>query len=119
MHGSDGETIAHLFERDVGAGLHLLGSELGLAEDQRQRHGEAGGMRRANEFLRVRTRLALKAAGEAIWIVFERAAFGRDRALAVLDAALPFGRSGCRRHYEAPCVVRGSPIRWPTPHHGE
>jgi hypothetical protein len=41
------------FSSDVGLGFHLLGGELGLAEDQRQRHGEAGRMRRADQLLRV------------------------------------------------------------------
>src|SRR6202035_992523 len=104
MHGSDGKPIADFFERDVGLGLHLLSGELGLAQYQRQRHGETGGMRRADQLLRVRARLALEAAGEAVWIVLERAALGRNRALAVPDATLPFGRSGCRGHTRLPRV---------------
>src|ERR1700682_4657257 len=98
MHGGDGKTIALLFKRDVGFGLHLLGGELGFTEDQRQRHGETGGMRRPDQLFRVRARLALETAGEAVGIILQRAALGRDRALAVLDTALPFGRSECRWH---------------------
>ena len=93
MHRGDGKTVALLFQRDVGLGLHVLGGELGLAQDQRQRHGETGGVRRADQLFRVGAGLALEAAGEAVGIIIQRAALGRDRALAVLDAALPFGGS--------------------------
>src|SRR5258708_845837 len=98
VHGGDGKTLALLFQRDVGLGLHLLGGELGFAEDQGQRHGETGGMRGPDQFLRVGARLALKTAGEAVRVFLERAALGGNRALAVLDTALPFGRSQCRWH---------------------
>src|ERR1700716_3421005 len=104
MDRGDGEAIALLFQRDIGPGLHLLGSEFGFAEDQRQRHGETGGVRRADQLLRVRARPALEAAGEAIGIILERAAFGRDSTLAVLDAALPFRRSISRRHTRLPAM---------------
>ena len=87
----DGKPVALLFQRDVGLGFHLLGGELGFAQDQRQRHGEAGGMRGADQFFRVGAGLAFEAAGEAVGVIVQRAALGRDRALAVLDAALPFG----------------------------
>ena len=93
MHRGDGKTVALLFQRDVGLGLHVLGGELGLAKDQRQRHGETGGVRRADQLFRIGAGLALEAAGEAVGVIVQRAALGRDRALAVLDAALPFGRS--------------------------
>ena len=56
------------------------------------------GMRRADQFFGVRARFALEAAGEAVGVIGERAALGRNRALAVLDAALPFGRTMGRRH---------------------
>jgi hypothetical protein len=52
----------------------------GLPENKRQRHGEARGMRRADELFKVAAGLALEAAAEAIGIVLERAALGRDRA---------------------------------------
>ena len=93
MHRGDGKTVGYFLQRDVGLGFHLLGGELGFAQDQRQRHGETGGMRGADQFFRIGAGLALEAAGEAIGIIAQRAALGRDRALAVLDAALPFGRS--------------------------
>ena len=93
MNRGDRKTVAYFLQRDVGLGFHVLGGELGFAQDQRQRHGEAGGMRGADQFFRIGAGLALEAAGEAVGIVAERAALGRDRALAVLDAALPFGRS--------------------------
>src|ERR1700733_8989296 len=55
-------------------------------------------MRSPDQFLGIRARLAFEAAGKAIGIVLQRAALGRNCALAVLDAALPFDRSECRRH---------------------
>ena len=70
MHGCDGKTVALLLERDVGAGLHLLGGELGFAEDQRQRHGETGSMGRPDQLFRVRARLALETAREAVRVIF-------------------------------------------------
>ena len=93
MHRGDRKTVALFFQRDIGFGFHVFGSELGFAEDQRQRHGETGGVRRADQFFRVGAGLALEAAGEAVGIIIQRAAPGRDRALAVLDATLPFGGS--------------------------
>jgi hypothetical protein len=91
MHRGDGKTVGHFLQRDVGLGLHVLGGELGLAKDQRQRHGEAGGVGGADQLFRVGARLAFEAAGEAIRIIAQRTALGRDRALAVLDTTLPFG----------------------------
>jgi hypothetical protein len=46
---------------------------------------------RPDEFLGIGAGFALEAAAETIGIVLERAALGRDRAFAVLDAALPDG----------------------------
>src|SRR5262249_46508791 len=89
--GGDGVAVGHLIERDFGRGRHVLGGELGLAENERQRHGEASGVCRPDEFLGIGAGFALEAAAETIGIVLERAALGRDRAFAVLDAALPDG----------------------------
>jgi hypothetical protein len=36
VHGSNGEAVGHLFERDFGRALHALGGELGLAENERE-----------------------------------------------------------------------------------
>jgi hypothetical protein len=36
VHGSNGEAVGHFFERDFGRGLHALGGELGLAENERE-----------------------------------------------------------------------------------
>src|SRR6266699_6197578 len=74
-------------------GLHALGGQLGLAENERQSHREAAGMRRADELFGLDAGLALEAAAEAVGIVLERAALGRDGAFAVLDSAPPDGRS--------------------------
>ena len=51
MNRGDRKTIALLFQRDVGLGLHVFGGELGFAQNQRQRHGEAGSLRRADQLL--------------------------------------------------------------------
>src|SRR5580698_10206580 len=70
-------------------------------------------MRGPDQFFRVRARFTFEAAGEAVGVVVQGAALGRDRALAVLDTALPFGRSGCRRHGDAPSASMGAPF-WRT-----
>src|ERR1700738_2061418 len=114
VHRGDGKTLALLFQRDVSLGLHLFGGELGFAEDQGQRHGKTGGMRGADQFLRVGARLALEAAGEAVRIILERAALGRNRALAVPDTALPFGRSGSRWHIFLLTLSVGCTSHWPV-----
>jgi tripartite-type tricarboxylate transporter receptor subunit TctC len=62
MHGGDGEAVGDLVERDLGGGVHALGGELGLAEDQRQRHGEAAGMGGADQLLGIGAGLAFEAA---------------------------------------------------------
>src|SRR5438132_13316267 len=93
MDGGDGKAVGPFIEADFGRRLHTLGSELGLAEYERQRHRKASGMGRADELFGIGAGLALEAAAEAIGIVLERAALGRDGAFAVLDSALPDGRS--------------------------
>ena len=50
-------------------------------------------MRSADELFRIGSGLAFEAAAEAIRIIFERAALGRNSAFAVLDSALPDGCS--------------------------
>jgi len=85
--------VAHLVKRDLGGRLRALGSETRLAQNERQRHGEAGGVSGADQFLRVAAGLALEPAGETVGIGLQRAALGRDRAFAVLDAAAPGGRT--------------------------
>ena len=50
-------------------------------------------MRSAEELFRIGSGLAFEAAAEAIRIIFERAALGRNSAFAVLDSALPDGCS--------------------------
>ena len=47
------ETKADVTLEKVGLGFHMLGGELRFTENQRQRHGETGGMRGADQFFRV------------------------------------------------------------------
>ena len=68
MHRGNLKAVADLFKGDIRLGFHLFGSELGFAEDQRQRHGEASGVRGADQFFRIGARLALETAGEAVGI---------------------------------------------------
>jgi acetolactate synthase I/II/III large subunit len=49
MHGSNGEAVGHFFDRNFGRGLHALGGELGLAENERQNHREVASVRAADE----------------------------------------------------------------------
>jgi hypothetical protein len=60
-----------------------------LAENERQRHGEAAGMGGADQLLGIGARKSFEAAGKAVRVGFERAALRRDLALAILDAARP------------------------------
>ena len=91
MDRRDGETALYFFQRDLGGRFQFFGGELCLAQDQRQRHGEAAGVRRADQLLRVRARHPLKPAGEAVGMRLQGAALGRDRAFAVLESAAPNG----------------------------
>ena len=59
-------------------------------------------MGRADQFLGIGAGLALKAAGKAVGLVLDRAAFGGNRALAVLEAAAPNCCSECCRHFPSP-----------------
>jgi hypothetical protein len=76
VDGSDGKAVCHFFERNFGRGLHALGGELGLAENERERHGEASGVRCADQLFGTGAGLALEAAAEAVRIILERAALG-------------------------------------------
>ena len=58
--------VAHLVKRDLGGRLRALGSETRLAQNERQRHGEAGGVSGADQFLRVAAGLALEPAVETV-----------------------------------------------------
>src|SRR5271163_379229 len=97
MNRGDGEAVRDLVQRDLGLGFHMLGLQLGFAQNERQRHRETTGVGGADQLLRVRAGLPLETAGKAVWIFVERAALCRDGALAVPDAAFPDGRS--KRHH--------------------
>src|SRR3974390_2855335 len=106
MHGGDGEPVRDLLESNLSGCLHPFRSEFGLAQYERQRHREAAGVGRADEFFWVGARLALETAAEAVRIVLQRTALGRDRALAILEAALPDGRSvGFHSQFSLNCFV--------------
>src|SRR5882762_631169 len=107
MYGSNGKAIGHFFERDFGRSFHVLSSELGLAENERQSHREAASVRGADELFRIGSGLAFEATAEAIRIIFERAALGRNSAFAVLDSALP---DGCSMGFHP-----RSSLLWPSP----
>ena len=76
MHRGDGKAVADLFKRDICLGFHLLGSELGLTKDQRQRHGETSRVCGSDQLLRVGTWFTLETAGEAVGVLFQGAALG-------------------------------------------
>src|SRR5262245_23910081 len=115
MDGCNGKAVSRFIEADFGICLHALSSELGLAEDERQRHREASGMRRADQLLGTGTRLTLEAAAQAVGIVPERAALGRDCAFAVLESALPHGRSMGFHLKHSPLW----PCPWPLDHYSK
>src|SRR5882724_7197293 len=91
-----GEAVVFFLQRDLGLGVHLGGGEAGLPQDQRKRHGEAARMGGADQLFRIGAGLAFETGGETIRIFFQRAAFGGNRTLAVLETALPFCRAICR-----------------------
>src|SRR5580704_3383955 len=71
----------------------LLRHEVRHVEQSDERPGETGGVSRPKQFLRIGTGLFTVAAEESVGIGFQRVAFGRDRALAFTQAAVPGGRS--------------------------
>src|SRR5665811_2382615 len=87
--GGDGEAVTLLVESDFRGCLHLVGGELCLAEDQRQRHREAAGVRRADQLLGIGAGLAFEACGKAVGVFLECSALGRNCSLSVLDPAAP------------------------------
>ena len=91
MNLGDGEAVAALHQIDVGLGVHLLGGHAGFAENGRQRNGKAACMGRAQHFFRIGAGSAFEAGDEAIRVALQRAALCRNRADAVLKAALPGG----------------------------
>src|SRR6476619_8572343 len=93
MDRGDGKAIAVLVDDDFRFAVDLLRLEVRHAEQSDERHGETGGMSRPKQFLRIGARLFTVAAEERIGIGFQRAALGRDRALAFTQAAVPVGRS--------------------------
>jgi hypothetical protein len=96
MNFGDGEAIVLFFQGDIGLGVHLISGEAGFAQNQRQGHGEAASMGGANQFFRIGAGLAFEAAGKAIRIILKRAALGGNRALAILEPAMPDGSSKSR-----------------------
>src|SRR5258705_13555174 len=93
MDRGDGKAVAVLVDDDFRFAVDLLRLEVRHAEHSDERHGETGGMSRPKQFLRIGARLFAVAAEERIGIGFQRAALGRDRALAFTQTAVPGGRS--------------------------
>src|SRR3981189_3188562 len=98
MDGRNGKALTLLFKSNFSLGLRMLSGKFGLAEDPRQRHGETGSMRGTDQLFGVRTWLVFEATAEPIGIIRQCAALGRDCALSVPNAPLPFGPAECRRH---------------------
>src|SRR4029077_9226648 len=93
MDRGDGKATAVLVDDDFRFAVDLLRHEARHAKQSDERHGETGGMSRPKQLLRIGTRLFTVAAEERVGIGFQRAALGRDRALAFTQAAVPGGRS--------------------------
>src|ERR1700738_1862969 len=93
MDRGDGKAIAVLVDDDFRFAVDLLRHEIRHAEQPDERHGEAGGVSRPKQLLRIGARLFTVAAEERVGMGFQRAALGRDRALAFAQAAVPGGRS--------------------------
>ena len=95
MDGGDGEAAFDLFEGDFGRGVHLLGDEFGLAQDEGERHREAARVGGGDELFGVGAALALEAAGEAVGVRLQGAALGRDAPLPSFRP--PFQAADARR----------------------
>ena len=76
MDCGDCIAIGEFVERDFGCGLDGVGNHARLTEYQRKRHGEAAGMRCAQQLLRIGARAAFKASGEPIGRVLQYAGLG-------------------------------------------
>jgi len=94
VDGRDGKAVVHLVQRDFGLGVQALGDHARFGQDVRQRHGEAAGMGRAQQFLGVGAGRVAEAGVETIGLVLERAALRGDRAFAGLQVARPGGGCG-------------------------
>src|SRR6202045_807518 len=93
MDRGDGKAVAVLVDDDFRFAVDLLRYEVRHAEQSDERHGETGGMSRPKQLLRIGARLFTVAAEERVGIAFQRAALGRDRALAFTQATVPGARS--------------------------
>src|SRR6266566_1498133 len=96
MDRGDGKAIAVLVDDDFRFAVDLLRHEVRHAEQSDERHGETGGVSRPKQLLRIGARLFTVAAEERVGIGFQRAALGRDRALAFTETAVPGGISVSR-----------------------
>src|SRR5262249_10512197 len=85
----DAPAAAFLCDREIGLGLEPLRRLAGAAELKRQRHGEAAGMRRGDQFLRVGALAVAEERGERIRRLAQRAALRGQAATAVLARAVP------------------------------
>src|ERR1700758_5250557 len=93
MDRGDGKAIAVLVDDNFRFAVDVLRHEVSHAEQSDERHRETGGMSRPKQLLRIGARLFTVAAEERVGIGFQRAALGRDRALALTQAAAPGGGS--------------------------
>src|SRR4051794_33771539 len=82
-----------LFQRDLRRRVHLFGGELGLTQDQGQRHRKTTRVRRCDQLFGVTAALSFKSCGKSIRIVLESAALCRNGAFAVLESAPPDRRA--------------------------
>jgi hypothetical protein len=76
MDGRDGQDVSDSLQCDVSLRVYALGGELGLVQDQRQCHGEAAGMRRADQLRTDWYGLFAEAVIENVGSVLERTALG-------------------------------------------
>src|SRR5579872_7620906 len=83
----DREASVLLLQRDGARGLKARRLQPRFPKLRRKSHGEASGVRRSQQLLRVRALALLKAAVERIRCGCERAARGRDGSCAALQIA--------------------------------
>src|SRR5471030_1097759 len=93
MHGSNRKATVDLVQRHFGLGVDAVSLEAGVAQNHRKRHGEAAGVRRTNQFLRVCALAAFETGLEAVGRFAQYASFSGNGTQACLQITFPM--RGC------------------------
>src|SRR6266446_1987750 len=89
MTSGDRKAIGEFLQRNRSRRLQFLRGQSGVTKLRGERHGETPGMRCCEKFLRVRTHTIFKSRAERILRLLQDATVRGNRALAILQTALP------------------------------